>query len=444
MIIMKKVSRFALFLIAGTLPFSSVLAQENQATIDAQVGVISTDNILRSSDTVTDPAWDETVYLAGATFSYLRETSHLFADISGEVNRRSYENGFVDNETLARVYANVAAVLVEDRLGWTINADHGQQIINPLQALSPENREDVTILSTGPTLQLPIGTRNRVTARAAVADIQYEIRPFDSQGLGGELGIVRDLSDERSMSLNVESYRLEYDRSDLSAPIDIQKAYFAIDSKNARGNTNLKIGSNRFESAGNEGDGLFLDLGVDRQLSPNSRMLFSLGSSYETNGDLFRRINDFGRQSGIVGSPADEGVDSQDLDDVLQGDFASVAYSYSAARTLASVSINWQNQDYESSNTFDRQVIGLRGTIARELTPRLSVSGFVSLSDLDYEVDSRQDEDVSIGVGLDYTAGKRLSIQLSMDHHERDSDDPGASNDELRGSLFFRYSILGE
>ena len=251
-----------------------------------------------------------------------------------------------------------------------------------------------------------------MTARAAVADIQYELRPLDSQGLGGEVGIVRDLSDERSLSLNVESYRLEYDRSDLSAPIDTHKAYFAIDSRNARGNTNLKIGSNRFESAGNEGDGLFLDLGIDRQLSPNSRMLVSLGSSYETNGDLFRSINDFGRQTGIVGSPADEGVDAQDLDEVLQRDFASVAFSYSRARTSVSASINWQDQDYESSNTFDRQVIGLRGTIARELTPRLSVSGFVSLSDLDYEVDSRQDEDVSIGVGIDYTAGKRLSIQL--------------------------------
>lgn len=441
MIIMKKVSRFALLFIAGTLSFSGVLAQENQATIDAQVGIISTDNILRSSD--TGPASDETIYLAGVNFSFLRQTSRLSADISGEVNRRSYKNGFVDNETLARVYANVAAVLVEERLGWTINADHGQQIINPLQALSPENREDVTILSTGPTLQLPIGTRNRVTARAAVADIQYEIRPFDSQGLGGELGIVRDLSDERSMSLNVESYSLKYDRSDLSAPIDTHKAYFAIDSRNARGNTNLKIGSNRFESAGNEGDGLFLDLGIDRQLSPNSRLFASLGSSYETNGDLFRRIRDFGRQSGIVGSPADEGVDSQDLNDVLQSDFASVAYSYSRARTSASASINWQDLAYESSNTFDRKVIGLRGTIARELTPRLSLSGFVSFSDSDYEVDSRQDEDVAIGVGIDYLAGKRLSIQLSIDHYDRDSGTPGASSDELRGSVFFRYAIIG-
>ena len=442
--ITKKMSRRALFLIVVVLPVSGALAQENQVTIDAQVGVISTNNILRGSDTAGEPALDETIYLAGAAFSFLRKTARVSADISGEVNRRSYENGFVDDETLARAYANAAAVLVEDRLRWTFNADHGQQIVNYLQAPSPDNREDVTVLSTGPTLQLPIGTRNRVTATATVADIQYELRPLDSHGLRGEIGFVRDVSEERSLSLNVESYRLEYDRSDLSAPIDTQKAFFAINSKNVRSNTNLKIGSNRFETAGIDGDGLFLDLGIDRQISPSARLLVSLGTSYETNGDLFRRFNSFGRQAGIVVSPADEGVDAQDLDDVYRRDFASVVYSYSRVRTSVLASIDWQDQDYESSNGFDRQVIRLRGSVSRELTPKFLVSGYLSLSNLDYAVDPRKDDDVSIGVGMDYIVGKRLSIQLSIEHHDRGSDLRAASYNELRGSLLFRYSLLAD
>jgi len=420
------------FMVFACVAASPANAQARNYEMGIEAGVGATDNIGRTPDTPLDPALDEVFYLAGLNFMLEQEARRWSADFRGSIRRIMYENQIFDDETLATLSGGVSLTLVDERLFWFVDVNHGQQIINPFQPVTPDNREDVTYLTTGPRFSIPLGVRTYLTGRASYSDVSYELRPFDNERADGRLGIMRDIAPTKSVSLNVSANRIEYDLGDLYPPIDRQTAYLTYTSDDSRNDFSVSIGWNRIERDGDEGDGLLLELDWSRDLSAISSMSLNLGSNYSTNGDIFRlsqRLDDIFRGT----------QDIQGVDDPFRHDYARLAYTYRASRTTVRTSMYFSQETYENSVALDRSIGGVDLSIRREFTKHLNGSIFGRFITRDYENTDSQNDDSSYGISIGWNFSKAISLDVRFEQFSRSTSGFGSSYDENRALLIFNY-----
>ena len=180
----------SILLLAGCVAIflqnESASAQNLAYEVTIEAGIAASDNIGRTADTDINPAVDETIYLPALSFMLLNASQRWDADIQGTVRRNIYENKSFEDETMSTVRGSVSIHLAE-WLDWGFNVNHGQQLVNPFQPVRPDNRENVTVLSTGPGFSMPIGARTYITGGGSYSDISYEFRPFDNERMAGRL-----------------------------------------------------------------------------------------------------------------------------------------------------------------------------------------------------------------------------------------------------------------
>ena len=421
---------------------NSVEAQSNDAEINIFTGAERSDNISRSSGLTTDGEQDETVYKVGLDFKADSRSRSYRVGASGSVERRQYQNGIFDDETIGRLVGNLDWFLAEETLFWNFSANHGQQVVNPFRAVTPQNREDVTIVSTGPTLVLPIGSRTFLNTSVSYWDANYEERPLDSTRLQGSLSLERQTGPARTVSLNVGGSQVEYDEDQLLPEIDQLNAFVGIDAENSRNEWSIHLGWNYFERSGQDGDGLLLDLAFRRALTQSATLRLSAGSKYATNGDIFRLDQQLQSET-----PSDflfdtGALDIQGFGDIFRNDYVSIGYSQSFGRTDINLSGSWFAEEYETTTSLDREAFRARFRVRRELSKSMSISAFASLSSRDYDSVDRADDDTTFGLSFRARLGRKFSLSLSARQLQRDSDSADFDYDETRADLSISYAVL--
>ncbi len=414
-----------------------VRAQENDVWLDLEVGAKRSDNIARLVDASSPGASDdENVLIGGVAFRILSGTDSLELNVRGSLHRYMYDKGVFDDETLTILNGFANWYIVPQKLNWSLNANHGQQTIDPFQATTPLNSEDITVLATGPQLTLPIGRRNSITASATLTKVDYELSPYGNRRLGGVFGLSRAVSPTSSLSLNLRSNRLEYDVNEIYAPIDQQAAYISYDLKSARNTLSADIGWNQFERAGFEGDGFLGELDLSRQVSPQTTLALNLGSRYSTNGDIFR-----------LGQELDDEFqgthDLQPSDDVFRYNNIGVSYSTNRDRTRFRFHTSWSEEDYETQNVLDRTLTSANIMVGRDLTRTWSIDLSGNYSERQYENQARTDHDSIFELGTGFKMTSRTSVRLSARHVDRSSNNAENEFEENIYSLMFTFRAFG-
>ncbi len=77
--------------------------------------------------------------------------------------------------------------------------------IDPFAPVTPTNRENINYLSTGPDLNLRLGTLGFMDVTARYARTEYQISPFNSNRISAGLGVGRALSAGSNISLQVST-----------------------------------------------------------------------------------------------------------------------------------------------------------------------------------------------------------------------------------------------
>ena len=161
----------ALLLACG---MQSLAAAELEAEVRAGVGV--SDNIARTSTLEIE----ETITTVGFEFAATEQTRRLDLNIRSNVDYLNYVDDTFDAEWVGGLdgYANFS--LIDERLSWDIRDNFGQQLLDPLEAARPGNRENVNFFTTGPTLTLSPGGRTPMVLDARYSRVGYEERPLVS------------------------------------------------------------------------------------------------------------------------------------------------------------------------------------------------------------------------------------------------------------------------
>jgi hypothetical protein len=144
--------------VAGRLAVAALLAAPfaaNAADVayEANVAVGHSDNVGRTATNEID----ETIASAGLEFSVGQFGPRLQADLTGNFAYYDYLDDTFDSELMGSFSGNALLNFVPERFTWMIADNFGQVLSDPFQPATPDNRENINHLMTGPDLMFALG-----------------------------------------------------------------------------------------------------------------------------------------------------------------------------------------------------------------------------------------------------------------------------------------------
>lgn len=408
---------------------------ENNWYLGLDAGARYTDNVSRAN--VDEQS--ETVGVAGLLFGVNTDRPRLDADIAGNLEYRRYLDDTFDDEVVGGIDALASYAFIPERFVWVV-ADNFSQIASDITSVStPDNRENVNYLSTGPDITIGLTGRTSLLLSGRVNDTYYEEADTDSEGLSGSLALVRQMSDFSALSLNGSTTEVNFD-DEVFADYRIDEAFLRWSTETERTTFILDGGYNRIDSDTETGteddtsDGLLARLELSRAVGARSRLGLAAGTGFESPGQGLRRDQDFvgvdpgGDEDAIVGG------------DAYRADYAYVTFTTDWERSSFSAVIDGRSETHEVVEAADRDVYGALVQVSRQIWRRVTVdaSGRYAkdkLTGIDFEFD-----EWSVGLGMNLQVSERFALQARLAHIEGSSEDGTRDFDENTAYIGFTYT----
>ena len=190
---------------------------------DLGLGVERNDNLLFTPDNEIAT----TILRPGLGFSLSHDTSAWQAELTGRGEYLHYQDDRFDSTLEGVLSGRFNWVAIPERLAFTVEDDLSVQPVNTLLPDSPGNRQQVNVLSVGPTLFFDIGRTLRGAAELRFVDSDAEItEEFNSSRVNAALRATKQIDPTSRLSANLQLQRVDfdldtvardYDRSDLFA-----------------------------------------------------------------------------------------------------------------------------------------------------------------------------------------------------------------------------------
>lgn len=388
---------------------------------EAQAGYGHSDNIRRTSaDQIS-----EDIGQLGLNFSLDQRGPRLQADLVGDVAYFHYFDDTYDSEVVGNFIGDARFGFIPQRFEWVVSDAYGQVLSDPFAPVTPDNRENVNVLTTGPDVFLGFGSQTQLRLGGRYTLTTYEDRPFDSDGVSGELSLIRLLSASSNISLNARAQTIEYDEAALDADYDQREAFVSYYAEGARTHLTFDVGYTEIDSdAGEAEDGLLLRLDVARRLSGASTLTFAAGREFRNSASAFAAAQGAGVSLGTV----------QGIQTVIPfvNDYATLGWNFVRRRTGLSLSVNWVDQEYESNPIFNQTLRTVWVQIRRDLSARTSLSVDAMHTEADFDQPGGDYKDLAASLSLRWRWSSSTSIDFSYQYFDRESDLVDGDYDENR------------
>ena len=398
------------------------------AAISASVG--RSDNILRTENNPIE----ETMTTVGVELDIDQTWSQTTIDLFANADYISYKDDSFDNDLVGGATLFASYEFIEDVFDWNLQYNFGQQVFDPLAPIRPDNRENVSYLTTGPDLDLELGNRFFVKAGANYSTTNYEISPNENVRKGGRISFGRMLSSSRRLSLVGTQENVDNDVDATTPDYDRRSLFLRFESFNSRGSFTVDFGVNELELDGSnqENDGTLFRIDWVRDLANGMEVTLGAGSRYSDQGDLFRFLQDVS-------------FDPSGTEDVVgtavpfRNNFGLATFTLDRSRTSIDIVALFSDEDYEGRSDLDRKSTQLNFAITREFTRKVFGELAADTSKREFSLLDRDDRDVQYTAALGYNITEAFSATLSYQHFERSSDQDVTEFDEDRVFLRFSY-----
>ena len=328
---------------------------------------------------------------------------------------------------------------------------YGQVATDPFQAISPENRQNTNVLSTGPDWYIPLGARTRAYIGGRFGTVTYETTTAaDSERLLGIAGVDRAVSSASRLGVQATTETVGFD-STLQPDFDRQQAYVRYKFGRQQQSDGRQLTEQQLEDRQSE---LTVNVGytwLTSDVSDRSEPLVeveyfrSLSPSVNLRLEFARRFADAGVEfaaGGLPGSSAGTDPGVIPLAGVYYENSGRFVIDFRRPRTILSCAVGVSDQQYETV-ALDRRRYDAQVTAERRMTRHLTGIAGVYWSRDDYELDSldRRDTDTDYRLELRRELGRRSSLAIVGLYASRSSDDPRAEFDETRLYAVFTYSL---
>jgi hypothetical protein len=397
-----------------------------------EAGVGTSDNIRR----VPTGEESETILTTGVDLALLREEGKLHADVNLDLSYLDYQDSSYDGEVTGMANADLRFLFVPGRFEWSLTDSFGQSQLDPFAAVTPDNRENVNYLTTGPDLTLRLGSAGSLTIFGRYSATQFEESSFDDDRLLGGLSFGREFSARSSLSLNATVERVEFDDQTAGSDYDRQSAFLRYDARGARTTIGAEAGYTEIHDNGATNSSPLFELDVTRNLSERSTLSLRGGIRSSDAASALRDGNITG--GGIPGRPAQVSTT-----DTFETRHAALGWQFSAQRTRFELSAGNEEDRYDSATQLDRDRRYYRASVSRQVTPRFDVRLTASLLSSDYDTAGQGDDETQYGAYFTWNVSGRLYLLLDAEHFSRDSSNLLSEFDETRAFLRLAWRSVG-
>ena len=376
----------------------------------------------------------------GVDLRYAKGEGRLNARVGSNLQYRSYFNDTYEDELVGRFNGLLSYWFIPERFSWVVEDNFGQTYINRAAVETPANRQNTNYFSTGPDVILRLGSRTDLSLQGRWSDVSYETSRADSQRLEGTVGLIRQLSERSSMSLNAAAANIDFKDPTEGTDYDRLSGYLGYEARGSRTGLSLQGGYTELRGGGETLDGPLFDLSLTRETSARSRLTLRAGTNLTDSAEMFRL--DQGTRSAADASDnpaADPNEDVTVSTEPFQADYASLTWGRAGERNSLSLSADWRREDYSFTEARNRESLGFNALLSREISPTLKGRLFGMWRNEDFpETDVNYDE-WSFGAGISWTFTRQFSLDVDVTRYEGSGDATAAGG--LRDYTENRFSL---
>ncbi|MBB6598938.1 hypothetical protein [Luteimonas sp. MC1825] len=394
------------------------VAQAFRIDYVVDAGVEHDDNVQLAA---VDPD-SQRILRTGVGFVATQEGSTVQAVVAGRGDYRNFDHGVDDGvEGVLSAYLNW--VMIDERLSFSIQDELELQAIDRFAADSPDNRQQVNVLSLGPNFLFNIGDTLQGRLEARYIDTHAEVTDeFDSNRIGAAVRVAKAFDANSSLGLNAQWTDVDYDQ-DLSAR-DHERADLYAHYIRAQANTDyaIDVGYSRLDYAdGERSSGPLLRLEAGWRPGERSRLALTLV-------DQFSDAADTSLVEGVAGRVAatiPEGVlvdDSAVIASAYREKRVTVAWAYSGERLGWRVEPYAQRLRYLDAQQPDEDVEGVLLGFDYRFGADVTLRAWAGSERVEYTHLGAQEDTRRAGVSLEKQWTRHWSSAISYTRYERDSD----------------------
>ncbi len=125
--------------------------------------------------------------------------------------------------------------LVPERVRWNFQDTFNQAIVDPVVALTPDNQQSINYFTTGPQIDLNVGSSTRLTLRADYSVVNSssdasQADDLDSERYAGDMTLTHDISNASNLYLLVEAQEIDF-KDETALDYDSDLAYLGLSSR---------------------------------------------------------------------------------------------------------------------------------------------------------------------------------------------------------------------
>jgi hypothetical protein len=410
-------------------------APTSAADIEAEfrAGYGRSDNIARLEE---DEQIDESIQTIGLSLDVLQETRKFEFVLRSNFDYLVYADETFDDEVVGGLMTAATYWFIPERFNWYIQNNWGQQVFDPFATTDPGNREDFNYLTTGPSLLLPVGTRNMIGLDLRASRVNYETRVFDNDRQMVRAYFDRAIRDDSNMSFNVRVRSVEFESGSTADDYDLNEVFIRYERETARDTVSVDAGVAEVEDEnGEKNDGYLFEAQWARNVSSATTVTYYGGSSISDGVDMFRDIQDSTEDIG-------ETIDINGFEDPFRNNYIGFRYDVRGERNRAVVEVAWNQEDYvvdPGQIGLDRDVGELELRFSRALTRDFFIDARVRYMTRDYKYIDRRDDDAVATLVFGYNFTPSFNTTIEGQYIDRDSTEVEDSFIEVRTFLRFTY-----
>ena len=418
--------------VLATLPLLVVSGTPRAATLDYQLtaGGGHSDNISR----VPVDQESENIASAGLQFSLDQRSSRLYADMVGNFAYYDYLDNTFDDEVLGNFAGQARFAFVPERFEWLLADNFGQVLSDPFMPATPDNRENINYLTTGPDVLFALGSQTRLRLAARYSMTTYEDSDFDSDSALAEIELSRVLSSASSIGFVGRAQQIEYDERQLNADYDQSEAFLRYSAEGARTFLTADAGYTRIkrDATGNSDSGPLFRLDVTRRLTASTTASLSLAREFSSGGTDFAS-NQSGQSISLETAPGRQTVEP------FTRESAGLSWTFSRNRTSLSLSGAWDDHTYDNQPELDQTLTSGMIAVRREISPVMSLvvdGGYLRSA---FDQPGGDYTEASGGLTFSWRLSGRVSLNATYDYVDRNSDLAAGGYTENRYWFYIGY-----
>ncbi len=400
---------------------------------EISVGVIESDNIQR----VPAGGTSDTVLEQEVSFVWHDQRPRLQTDIDADLSHLTYVPRTFSDEVIGNFIGTARLAVVPQYLFWNVAENFGQGNADPLQAVTPNSRENINYFSTGPETLLPLGGENLLDLKATYGKVTYQKSPFDDERFSAGAGFIHRLSETAEISLNASDERVAYSNNVLNPDYDVQQGFAHFDAQGRRTTLAVDVGYGRLiEPAASPGTAI-ARLELSRKVSASSSVSLSFGHEYSDAAAAFQM------------SQVLNGANLNTQQTVQTGGpftmtYETAGWNFLRNRTGFGVTLSHFKDDYVENDTFNDIRTEIDASVSRQITPAVQVGLAEQYYRQTFENVVGNSDQTTTDAKVTWRLSRRVSVSFDYTLTKRTSELPGTEFTENRVWLSIGYGRPAE